>query len=128
MRKGKISIAILAILFAVNTYAAEQTITKQDGVTVVNTTEIGKSIRGFRGPTPIKIYIKNNKVLKIEPLKNMETPKYFSKAKTLLAKYSGVSVKKAKKMSVDGVTGATFSSNALKKNVQAGIAYYLKNK
>jgi electron transport complex protein RnfG len=31
-------------------------------------------------------------------------------------------------MKVDGVTGATFSSDAVIKNVQLGLEYYQKNK
>ena len=36
--------------------------------------------------------------------------------------------KKAKKAKVDAVTGATFTSEALVKNVQKGLEYYEKNK
>ena len=46
----------------------------------------------------------------------------------LLGKYEGKSVAKAAKMNVDGVTGATYSSNALKKNVQLGLEYYKTHK
>ena len=53
---------------------------KEDGVYVVNTTKIGKDIEGYNGNTPLKIYIKKNKVEKIEFLKNQETPKYFALA------------------------------------------------
>lgn len=101
---------------------------KEGKTTVINTTTIGKSFRGFRGPTPLNIYVENNKIVKIVPLKNMETPNYFHRAEQLLKKYEGVSVKKASKMNVDGVTGATFSSKALKENVKAGAKYYLKHK
>ena len=51
-----------------------------------------------------------------------------AKAKKLLEKYEGKSVAKAKKLKVDAVTGATFTSEALKKNVQKGLEYYEKNK
>ena len=43
---------------------------KEDGVYVVNTTKIGKDIEGYNGAVPLKIYIKKNKVEKIEILKN----------------------------------------------------------
>lgn len=49
-------------------------------------------------------------------------------AKKLLANYEGKTVKKAAKMEVDGVSGATFTSKSLKKNVQLGLEYYQKNK
>lgn len=103
-------------------------ISHEGNTTIVNTQNLGKSVRGFRGPTPVKIYIQKNKVVKIETLGNHETPQYFAKAKTLLKKYSGKSVKSASAMEVDGVSGATWSSKALKKNVQLGLNYYNSHK
>ena len=60
----------------------------------------------------------------MEALPNRETPQYFAKAKTLLKQFEGKTVKKATQMEVDGVSGATYSSKALIKNVQQGLAYY----
>ena len=39
-----------------------------------------------------------------------------------------MTVSKAMKAQVDGVTGATLSSDAVKKNVVKGLEYYKKNK
>lgn len=104
-------------------------ITKEDGMTVVNTTELGKGVVGYVATTPLKIYIQKNKVVKIEALKNQETPKYFIKVKKqLLDKWNDKKVSEAAKMKVDGVTGATFSSDAVIKNVQLGLEYYQKKK
>lgn len=104
-------------------------ITKEDGMTVVNTTELGKDVIGYVATTPLKIYIQKNKVVKIEALKNQETPKYFIKVKKqLLDKWNDKKVSEAAKMKVDGVTGATFSSDAVIKNVQLGLEYYQKKK
>lgn len=104
-------------------------ITKEDGMYVVNTTTIGKSIEGYNGPTPLKIYIKKNKVEKIEFLKSQETPKYYAKVKKALQdKWNGLKVKDAQSQKVDGVTGATFSSEAVIRNVQLGLDYYQKHK
>ncbi len=104
-------------------------ITKEDGMTVVNTTELGKDVVGYVATTPLKIYIQKNKVVKVEALKNQETPKYFVKVKKqLLDKWNDKKVSEAAKMKVDGVTGATFSSDAVIKNVQLGLEYYQKNK
>lgn len=36
--------------------------------------------------------------------------------------------KAAKAQTVDGATGATYSSRAVKENVAAAVAYYKKNK
>lgn len=103
-------------------------LTKEGSTTIINTTELGKDVRGYKGQTPLKIYISKNKVTKIEPLQNRETPQYFKKAKALLAKYEGKTASKAMKMKVDGVSGATFSSKALKENVTLGLEYYKKHK
>ena len=104
-------------------------ITKEDGMTVVNTTELGKDVVGYVATTPLKIYIQKNKVVKIEALKNQETPKYFIKVKKqLLDKWNDKKVSEAAKMKVDGVTGATFTSDAVKENINRAIEYYQKHK
>lgn len=104
-------------------------ITKENGVTVVNTTTIAKGVEGYNGPVPVKIYIKKNKVEKIEILKNQEGPKYMAKVKkALLNAWDGMNVKQAKTKEVDAVTGATFTSKALIENVNKGLEYYQKNK
>lgn len=106
---------------------AEKVVTKENGMTVVNTTELGKDVIGYISPTPLKIYIQKNKVVKVEALKNQETPKYFVKVKNaLLDKWNGQKVADAQKLKVDAVTGATMSSDAVIKNVQLGLEYYQK--
>lgn len=107
----------------------DDTITKEDGTYIINTTELGKNIEGYNGPTPLKIYIKKNKVVKIEALKNQETPKYYARVKkALFEKWNNLKVSDAQKLQVDGVTGATYTSEAVIKNVQAGLDYYKKHK
>jgi len=107
----------------------DDTMKKENGSYIINTTNLCKSIEGYNGPTPLKIYIKKNKVEKIEFLKTQETPKYYSKVKkVLMEKWNGLKVKDAKKKEVDAVTGATYSSEAVIKNVQLGLEYYLENK
>lgn len=106
-----------------------QVITKEDGMTVVNTATLGRDVIGYVGTTPLKIYIKKDKVVKIEALKNQETPKYMARIKKeLLDKWDGKKVKDAAQLQVDGLTGATFTSDAVKQNVKVGLDYYLKNK
>ncbi len=100
-----------------------------DGTYVVNTTPLAKDVRGFRGATPLYIYIKGNKIVKIEALANQETPNFFAKVKQgLLNKWNGMKATKASTTNVDGVTGATFSSKAVKENVKRGVKYYLNHK
>ncbi len=122
-----------ALLFAAITMMsampADQVITKEDGMDVVNTTTLGQKVTGYIGTTPLKIYIKRNKVVKIAALRNQETPKYFAKVKKgLLTKWNGKKVKETSKMKVDAVTGATYSSKAFIKNVQLGLDYYQHHK
>jgi electron transport complex protein RnfG len=127
---------ILAVMITVMLPKAEAAVAKQNammkqsnGTYVVNTTSLSRNVRGFGGTTPLKIYIKKNKIVKIEALPNHESPQYFYNVKQyLLGKWDGMKVAKAASSNVDGVTGATFSSKAVKENVKLGLAYYQKNK
>lgn len=121
-------VAIMCVALLISARQAEGTMSREGQTTIINTQQIGKNVKGFKGATPVKIYIVGNKVTKVEALPNHETPKFFDKAKAVLAKYEGKTVSKASKMNVDGVSGATFSSNALKENVKLGLEYYKKHK
>ena len=61
---AKLSGVILMIGTALATYSfmSDDTMSKENGVYVINTTNLGKDVKGFNGPTPIKLYIKNDKV------------------------------------------------------------------
>lgn len=87
---------------------------------VLNSTEYSKDIRGFRGPVPVVVVTdKAQKIRKVAALGNHETPAYFKKAaRGVMDKWDGKSIQKAKDVDVDGVTGATFTSKAIIKNVQ----------
>ncbi|WP_314826621.1 FMN-binding protein [Segatella baroniae] len=125
---GMVSGAALAVSLFASAAVNSEPITRSSDTTVVNTTEISKTVRGFKGATPVEIYIKKNKIVKVEALPNRETPQYFAKAKVLLKQFEGKTVKKAAQMEVDGVSGATYSSRALIKNVQQGLNYYKSKK
>lgn len=125
----KIYISFLLFALALTSFVADETMTKEDGAFVINTTEIGKNVEGYQGTTPLKVYIKNNKVEKIEFLKSTETPKYYAKVKKALQdKWNGLKVKDAKSQQVDAVTGATFSSEAVIENVRLALDYYQNHK
>jgi electron transport complex protein RnfG len=107
----------------------DDVMTKEGDTYVVNTTKLGKDVQGYASTAPVKIYIKKNKVEKVEFLKNQETPKYMARVKkAMLNKWDGLKVKDAAKQKVDGVTGATFSSDAIIKNVQLGLEHYQSHK
>ena len=107
---------------------ASAVITKENGATVVNTTTLAEGVEGYAGPVPLKIFIKKDKVEKIEALQNMETPKYWALIKRdLLGKWNGLTTKKVATQQVDVITGATYTSEAVIENVRRGVEYYNKN-
>lgn len=117
---------ILATVF-MSLRPADKAITTQDGMTVINTTTLAEDVEGYAGPTPLMIYVKKDKIEKIEPLKNLETPKYWALIKRdLLSKWNGLTVKKAMEQKVDVITGATYSSEAVIENVKRGLDHYNK--
>ena len=121
--------SLIVAALTLSSWVADNVMTKEDGMTVINTTTLGKSVEGYNGNTPLKIYIQKDKVVKIEALRNHETPKYFALVKkALLEKWNGKKVKDAKALKVDAVTGATYSSEAVIENVKLGLDYYQKNK
>lgn len=129
MKKFKYIFLFVMALAIQSFMVSDDPMTKEDGMFVINTTTLGKSIEGYNGPTPLKVYIKKNKVEKIEFLKSQESPKYYAKVKKeLLNKWDGLKVKDAQTQQVDAVTGATFSSEAVIKNVQLALDYYQSHK
>ncbi len=99
--------------------------TEADGTIVVNTMPLGKEkkIVGYAGFVPLKIYVKNGVVQKVEALENSETPDFFNNAKSIIDSWNGKTVDEALALKVDAVSGATLSSNAIKKNVKVGLQY-----
>jgi electron transport complex protein RnfG len=121
----------LLLMAAFITAEAQQVMRKEkDGTYVVNTTTIANDVDGYAGPTPVEVYIKKNKIVKVVPLKTMDGPKYVAKVKNqMLTKYEGMKIDKKNPLpKVDGVTGATFTSDAVRENVKRAVEYYLKHK
>ena len=115
-----------AFLFLTSQTTNTPILTKQKDITVINTTDLASDVEGYAGTTPVKVYIKAGKVLKVEALENEETPKYFDMVeKGIMKKWDGKAVKVAEKQKVDVVTGATVSSEAVIENVRRGISYYI---
>lgn len=105
------------------------TLTKAKGEYIINTTKLCYDFRGYRGPTPLEIRVQKDKVVSVKALRSLETPKYYKPVvEQMLPKYEGKKVKEAIAADVDIVTGATFSSKAVKENVRRGLEYYQKNK
>jgi Na+-translocating ferredoxin:NAD+ oxidoreductase RnfG subunit len=131
MKKKTLFVAVATMLLGLGLMSlrpADDVISKEDGFTVINTTSLSEDVEGYAGTTPLKIYIKKDKIERIEALRNVETPKYFALIKRdLLSKWNGLTVKKAATQQVDVVTGATYSSEAVIENVRRGLDYYQKN-
>ena len=126
MKKRLFTVPLLALTLM--SFVQDSPISEEQGMTVINTTTLCADVKGYADATPIKIYIKDGKINKIKTLHNAETPKFWALIKKeMLPKWEGMDVKKAAKAKVDAVTGATMSSKALMKNVQAGCDCYVKN-
>lgn len=124
----KLLITIVLFLAAVapNNKGKNVMTTEKDGTVVINTTSLSK-VKGYVSKTPLKVFIKNDKITKVMALANEETPEYFQFVREdLLPKYRGIKISEAE--TVDGVTGATYSSAAVKANVKAALKYYKENK
>ncbi len=120
------SLLLLAVFTAVDAQVMKK---EKDGTYIVNTTTLAQDIEGYNGPTPVEIHIKKNKIVKVVLLKSQETPKYNARIKReMLPQYEGMKIAKGKGADVDGLTGATFTCDAIKENVKRGLEYYWKNK
>jgi len=122
---------LIALLLACGISAQADDVMKKekDGTFIVNTTTLAKDVEGYNGPTPVEIHIKKNKIVKVVLLKSQETPKYNARIKKdMLPNYEGLKITKKSTPEVDGLTGATFTSDAIKENVKRGLDYYWKHK
>ena len=125
----KIFLGILLMAVCMASYADDVMKKEKDGTYVINTTTLAQDVKGYMGATPVEVYIKKNKVVKVVMLKSQETPKYNARVKkNMLPLYEGVKITKKSSVDVDGVTGATFTSNAVKENVKRALQYYWQHK
>ena len=125
LNKTLIVIAAAAVLTAgvavARTTTAKKS-SKPQTEQVIYTGEIAKKVIGYQGNTPLNITIKGGKIVKIEALPNKETPQYFKRATAkVFAQYEGLTVQQALNLKPDVATGATYSSEALIKNIQMGL-------
>lgn len=115
-----LTIAAAALLIVPATLMAKGN--RNSGTQVIYTGDIAKKVMGYNGTTPVNITITNGKITKIEALSNKETPAYFNKAKEKVFKqYIGKTVDEGIRLKADVATGATYSSEALIKNIQMGL-------
>ena len=125
----KKTIIIAAIMLLVAGTASLDARTKKKATTkkattsqVIYTGDIANKVIGYNGTTPLNITVKNGVIENIEVLPNQESPAYLKRAKEkVLPQYIGKTVTEAKKLKADVATGATYTSEALIKNIQMGL-------
>lgn len=98
-----------------------------DGTIIVNTSQLGKDIIGYSGTVPVEITLKDDRVVSVVALKNLETPAFFRDVEPLLQSWDGKTIEEARQLKVDVVSGATYSSQAVIGNVQRGLALAAQN-
>ncbi len=114
--------AAVAIMLAAAMPAQARRQAATNGKEVIYTGDIAKKVIGYNGTTPLNITIKNGKIEKIEALPNQEDPKYLSRAtRKVFEQYEGLTIDEAIKLKPDVATGATYTSEALIKNIQMGL-------
>jgi electron transport complex protein RnfG len=129
MTMKKLMMSVLLLTAFIQVYADDVMRKEKDGTYVVNTTTLAEDVKGYIESTPVEIYIKGNKIVKVVMLKNQETPKYNARVKNqMVPLYEGKKISKKSTVEVDGITGATFTSDAVKENVKRGLEYYWKHK
>ena len=125
--KKTIIIAAIMLLVAgtvsLDARTKKKTATKKAATTkVIYTGDIASKVIGYNGTTPLNITVKNGVIENIEVLPNQESPAYLKRAKDkVLPQYIGKTVAEAKKLKPDIATGATYTSEALIKNIQMGL-------
>lgn len=97
---------------------------------VINTTRLGGKILGYGGTVPLEIYVTDGRIDSIRALPNNETTEVFRRLydEGMMQAWNGYTLKEAASLEVDGVTGATYSSNAVIGNVRTGVDYALGKK
>lgn len=90
---------------------------------VVSSARIAPDVAGFAGPVPVYVYIDSADVVQnIIVADNAETPDFQRRAAVVLEAWKGKRLEQTAEVKVDAVSGATYTSNALIRNVEATLA------
>ena len=87
-----------------------------DGYTVISTANVAKDIFGFGGNIPLHIFLKDDKIVRVELQRHSETPEFIQSVidQGLLSAWDGLTLHEvAQKRDIDAVSGATMSSMAI---------------
>lgn len=93
---------------------------------VLSSAPFAPAIEGFAGPTPLYIYVDTEgRVVRSAAGENAETPDFFASAwEGTTPKWEGKDAETGAKLKVDAVSGATYSSRAIVRNMQQTLAAY----
>lgn len=96
-----------------------------DGTYIISTKLITQEVKGYGGVVPLEIYMKDNRIVNVVALNNSESPSYFAKVRnsTLLKQWNNLLPDEAISKKVDGVSGATDSSDAIIQTVHKAMEY-----
>lgn len=96
-----------------------------EGFRVINSSSLAADIVGYGGKTPVEVYVRDGVIERVEVLKNSETPSYFRRIEEsgFLESWRGMTLGEAAVAAVDGLSGATLSSEAVAANVRRAAAY-----
>ncbi len=91
---------------------------------LVDSTPLASDVRGFAGPVPVEVEVRDGLVVRVTPQPNGETPGFFARLADagLWNAWDQLPVEVAATSHVDAVTSATFSSKAAIANVRAALA------
>lgn len=100
-------------------------VTKTADGEIINTTALGDKILGYGGPVPLEIYVTAGRIDSVKALPNNETGDVFRRLYDdgLMTAWNGRTLEEAATLDVDGISGATYSSNAVIGNVRAAAEY-----
>ena len=95
--------------------------------TVLLSAPYSSSLNGYNGPTPLLIVLDmENRIQNVVLMANQETPRFtrIVEAGGLYASWNGLSVDEALAKQVDAVTGATFTSESVKRSLAVRLETY----
>ena len=97
--------------------------------TVLFSSPYSDGVKGFNGPTPLLIALDaDGRIKNIVILENQETPNFAKRVVEggLYEAWNGLTVDEALGKDVDAISGATYTSNGVKKSLVARLKAYQK--
>ena len=95
--------------------------------TVLFSSPYSNAIKGFNGPTPLLIALDaEGRIKTVTLLENEETPRFAQRVVEggLYDAWNGLTVEEAMDKQVDAISGATYTSNGVKKSLVARLKAY----